>query len=337
MRRKEKDMKKFGFLVLLCCLGSMIFAAGAGDAQKQAPGSGELGDYPNKPITCIIPAAAGGGNDSFVRTVQKFLKIKQPIVVLNVPGGANLLGAMQAYNSPNDGYTLLGYNPVDMINLSLTGQSQVEIWKGMEPIACLATDYNLVSTNKASGFKTLEDMVAYAKAHPGELKWGTTGARTLNVVATYEVLDALGITDSVTLVPYDNGTQAQPALMGNHVQVLTGSVVDMRGGIESGDYVPLLVISQKRIKSLPNVPITIEKGIKFSTLVPRGFFAPRGTSEVQLRMLETAFKEVFENPEFVTAIEKLGIEVNYIGRDEQKRLMQEWHDQLKPQFDRLKN
>jgi tripartite-type tricarboxylate transporter receptor subunit TctC len=325
-------MKKIGVMaLLLLCLALSAFGA-AGAEQKAAETLDGLGNYPSKPIQCIVPAAAGGGNDSVVRTVQKYIKMKQPIVVLNVPGANNMVGAMQAYESPNDGYTILGWAPIDMICITLTGRTKLEMWREMEPIACVASDYNIISTNKASGFRSIEELVAYAKAHPGEIKWGTTGAKNLNIVITNKVLDTFGIKDLVTLVPYDNGSQAQPALMGNHVQVLTGSIVDQRGGIDSGDFTPLVVSAEQRVKSLPSVPTMLEKGINSTWPVLRGFFAPKGTSEVQMEYIEAAIKDVFNDPTFISDIEKLGISAVYIGRDDMKRLMTQWEGELNPLF-----
>jgi tripartite-type tricarboxylate transporter receptor subunit TctC len=328
-------MKKFYLGMLLFSVFVLPVVAGGASDKKAAGESGGLGNYPAKPIQCIVPAAAGGGNDSVVRTLQKYIKMKQPIAVINVPGANNLVGAMQAYESPPDGYTILGWAPLDMINMTLTGRIKFEMWQEMEPIACIASDYNIISTNKVSGFKNFEELVAYAKAHPGEIKWGTTGARSLNVVITNQFLDKFGITNAVTVVPYDNGTQAQPALMGNHVQVLTGSVVDQRGGIDSGDFTPLIISAETRIKSLPNAPTALEKGVQASWPVLRGFFAPKGTSEAHLRYLETAIKEVTDNPAFVSDIEKLGVSAVYIGRDELKTKMAQWQAELKPLFAKL--
>ena len=259
-------MKKLGFFaVLILCLAAASFAAGG--TEQGGAASAELGNYPSRPVQCIIPTAAGGGNDSVVRIVQKYIDLAQPIAVVNVPGANNLIGAMQFYQSPADAYTIIGWAPVDMISMNLTGRSEHEFWNIFEPIAAVASDFMLASAGSASGFRTIEDMVNFARANPGAVKVGTVGVRGIGPALVGIITNHFNI--EITHVPYDNGTQAGVALLGNHVEVLVASVVDMRGGLDSGDFAPLMVANDTRIKSLPNVPTFIERGINVSIPMPR--------------------------------------------------------------------
>jgi tripartite-type tricarboxylate transporter receptor subunit TctC len=306
-------MKKISSLWLIP-LSAAIAAAWTDTPASAADGS--LGDYPNKPIQCIVPYAPGGGTDSFSRNVMKHMNIKQPIVAVNIEGASGMIGAMQAYNEPNDGYHILAHNPLDVVSFTLSGQTPVPLWSEFETICFAVTDYNMVSTNKETGWKTIEDVVAYAKAHPGQIKWSTTGARTVNMIDTTVIIEKLGLKDLVIVVPYDSGSAARTALMGNNIQVSNSSISDFRSIIDSGDCVPLMVLSEQRSKLIPKVPTTKEKGVEAVTSsVPRGFYAPKGTSAAQIKYLADAMKVAVANPEFEKAMANLGIEARFVDRE----------------------
>ena len=325
-------MKKIVLVLLVLILvGGMTFAAG----KKEAGGSADgLGNYPSKPIQCIVPYAPGGGTDVFVRTLLKYVSLPQPIAVVNIEGASGLVGAMQGYNSPNDGYTIIAHMSMDLIGMTLSKQSQVELWKELEPICWAVTDYNGTFTSKDSGFKTIEDVVAFAKAHPGELIWGNVGARSINMVLAMRTIEGLGLKDLVRLVPYDGGAQIRTALMGGHVQVSNNSIGDYDSIIKSGDAIPLMLISEKRTNLSPNTPTTVEKGLKdVTTLVPRGFYAPKGTNPAQLKYLEQAFKAAIENPSFVSDITKVSTDAYFLSGAEVREHDKRAFEQLKPYFD----
>jgi tripartite-type tricarboxylate transporter receptor subunit TctC len=199
----------------------------------------------------------------------------------------------------------------------------------------VVADYDMVSTNKASGFKGIKDVVAYAKANPGKLRWGTTGARTPNMVNTLWILENLGIGDLVTLVPQDGGAAGRTALLGNHVQVLTSSFGDVRASVTSGDIAPLMVINDQPVGLLPGVPTTIQEGCQATTFIPRAVFAPPGTDAAKVRILEAAVKACTEDPQFRSDIQNLGIDVRFVGRDEGSRLISKWYGDFEPRFKRL--
>jgi tripartite-type tricarboxylate transporter receptor subunit TctC len=327
----KKGRNIFLAMLFVC---SMVFAGGETEAAATAPQAEGLGNYPNKPIQCVVPYAPGGGTDIFSRTVMKYVNenSKQPVVTINVEGASGLIGAMQVYNSPNDGYTILAHNPPDVATFTMLGQTDISLWSELETICFAVADYNIVSTNKATGWKTIADMVAYAKAHPGEVRIGSTGPNQAN---TRRLINALGLKDSVIPVPYDGGAALRTALMGNHIQLDFNASSDIRVTIESGDYVPLIVLNSQRIKALPNVPTSVESGINMTTIVPRGFYAPKGTSPAIVRFWREAIKAAVENPEFGVAIEKLGLEAKFVDGVEGKKRIEELVQELTPYFAEL--
>jgi tripartite-type tricarboxylate transporter receptor subunit TctC len=327
-------MKKTMSLILVMALVcGVVFATGSKDSGGSAGG---LGNYPAKPVQVVIPFGPGGGTDVLVRTIMKYLDLKgQPPVAVNIEGASGFVGTMDAYNRSNDGYSLLCAAIHDVIGYTLTDQTKIPLYSELEPICVIASDYDMVSTNKQSPFKTVPELVAYAKANPGVLRWGTTGTKTANAANSIWIAENLGIDSLVTFVPYDGGGTAKPALLGNHVQVLTGSAGDIRPLIVSGDAVPLMVINDERVKSMPTVPTTKESGCEATIFVARTFWAPKGTSPAQLAFLEEAFKKVAQNPEFQAAISALGVDARFIDRNATKGLVKEWHDALAPRFAKL--
>lgn len=294
-------------------------------------------DYPNKPVKVIIPYKPGGGSDILTRTIMKHIKLpnNQNLVAVNIDGAGGMVGAMTALNSRNDGYTILTHNPMDVASYSLSGQTEVPLWKELQTICWVVDDYNVIDTNKQSGWTTIEEVVEYAKAHPKEIKWGVTGAQTVNMADTLRIVEALGLTDYVTIVPYDGGAASRNALLGNHIQIETNSNADIRSSIESGDSIPLMVVCNHNVGSLPNVPTTLDKGIKVTTSKPRGFYAPKNTPKEAIVALAEAIKIVVEGKEFSSLVNKLGWDANFVYADEGMPLISGWVEELEPVFEKI--
>ncbi len=315
-------------LLILGLVALTMLAAGVSQAKAA--------NYPVKPVQIVVPFGPGGGTDVLVRTFMKFIDIGgQPMVAVNIDGASGFVGTMDAANRPGDGYTILVAAAHDVLSYTFTGQTSRLLYEELTPVCVLASDYDMVSTNKQSGFTTVQEMVAYAKANPGQLRWGTTGSKTANAVNSIWMAEDLGIADLITFVPYDGGATAKPALLGNHVQVLTGSSGDIRPLVESGDAVPLMVINDSRVRVMPDTPTTMESGCDATIFVARVVWVPKGTSPEIIAHLEKAFKEVSENPEFRAAIESQGIDVRFIDSATTQGLIQEWRAQLEPRFARL--
>jgi len=313
----------FAVLLVLLLAGGMAFAGG-----RQA------GEFPSRPIRCIVPFGPGGGTDVFVRTVLRYTELSQPIAVVNIEGAAGLVGAMEAFNSANDGYTILAHMPMDLIVYSLSGQSAIPLWREFEQIAWAVQDFNGFFTNRQSGFTSATDLVNFARANPGVLTFGTVGARTLNNLNSIRIVEALGISDLVTLVPYGGGAEIRTALLGNHVQVSSNAVGDVRDLIEAGDVIPLGIIGTQRTHLLPEVPTTVELGINVTTPVPRGFFAPPGTPRYRLDYLANAFRIALENPSTITELNRMFIDARFVDGVTGRQYTQQVYDDLRPAFER---
>jgi len=300
-------------------------------------GGGKEASYPSKPVTCIIPYAPGGGSDTLTRAVMKAIKLPngQPLVGVNTEGAAGYTGAVRTFNSPADGYTIMTHNPADVLSYALSGQDPIPLYSQLETIALVVSDYNLVTTNKT--WKSIEDVVAWVKANPDKkIRWGTVGQKTINMIDTKRIAQALGIADNVVFVPYDGGAKTRTAALANEIQLETCTASEIPAVVASGDNIPLMVVNATRIKSYPNVPTTLEKGIKVTTAKPRGYFAPKGTPAPVLAALSKALKDVCADPEFKTLMEgSLKFDVNYVDGPAAKKQMADWFAELKPYYDAL--
>jgi len=309
-------------------------------AEEEAPAAtaADAGDYPNGPITVIIPYSPGGGSDILTRKIMEYIKLPndQKLVAVNVDGASGFTGCMQAFNSKNDGYTILAHNHMDVVSYTLNGNVDIPLYSELTNICGIVDDFNVLVTNKDSGWTTLEEAVEYVHAHPGEVKVGNTGSINANMADCRRALEALGIIDEVTIVPYDGGAENKTACMGNHVQLSVNSCADIQTALQSGDHIPLMVIGDRRAKALPDTPCTKELGYDVVTTKPRGWFAPKGMDPAQVAVLQAAIQEVCAMPEFEQDVLALGLEVNYVPGDEMLEKVSGWVEELTPVFEEMK-
>lgn len=327
-------MKRIFSLVLVLALAaSAVFAGGQRDA----------GEFPTRPITCIIPFAPGGGSDTLVRNVMRFIEMPngQPWVAVNVEGAAGFIGAMQAFNSAPTGYTIMTHNTLDLLGYFQSGQDTIPIVTEATIIALVVTDYNVISTNRIAaaefGWNTIEDVAAWARANPDfRIQWGVTGQNNDNWISSQRVARELGIFDHINFIPYDSGASVRTASLQNEVHISMNTASELPGVVASGDNIPLLVVNDVRISSLPHVPSTLERGIDVTLTKPRGFFGPRGMNPDHVRIIAEALRAVCENPEFVAAMAHLGFDVMFVGPEEAAVKTQQWIAELQPYFDALR-
>ena len=329
-------MKKiFSLLLALTLVTSAIFAAGQ---------QGGAASYPTRPITCIVPYAPGGGSDTLVRAVMRSISLpnNQSMVALNVDGAAGFTGAMRAYNSAADGYTIMTHNTLDLLSYFQSGQDTVPIITEATTIALVVTDYNVISTNRLAaaeyGWRTIEDVVAWLRANPtARLRWGTTGAQNDNWISSQRVARELGIFDQIIFTPYDSGAATRTASLQNEVHISMNTAAELPGVVASGDNIPLLVVNNARISSLPDTPSTLEKGINVVTTKPRGFFGPRGMNPEHVRVIADALKTVCDDPEFQDTMKQLGFDVVFVDGTAARQLTTQWLAELQPFFDEFRS
>jgi tripartite-type tricarboxylate transporter receptor subunit TctC len=266
--------------------------------------------FPAKPITIIVPFGAGGVADITARTVGQAMSVslKQPVIIENRPSAGAIVGSSAVANAAPDGYTLLLMSNANAVSAGLFKKLPYEPVKAFIPIGTLGYfDLALFVADK-SPMKTVQDMVAHAKAQPGKLTIGTIAVGTTQNLAAEMFKTAAGI--DALIVPY-NGTPAlQTALMAGQVDVGFEVLSPMMSHIVPGPKAlrPLAVTSDRRFPGLPNVPTVQESGVpKYNVASWNALAAPAGTPAPVIEKLNAAIREAVGKPELQQRLQTLGV------------------------------
>jgi tripartite-type tricarboxylate transporter receptor subunit TctC len=265
-------------------------------------------DYPSKPITLVVPFVAGGTTDILGRIVAEGLgkKLGQTVIVDNRGGAGGNIGAGVVAKAAPDGYTLLmGYNGTNAINPSLYRQLSWDPVRSFAPISLVARVNNVVVVNPKLPIKTLPELVAYAKAHPGKVNYGSAGPGTIFHLAGEMLSQQTGL--SMTHVPYKGAAPALTDLMGGQIDVMFTTIPTALPFIKSGQLRAIGVTGAQRSALFPELPTATEAGLK-SMVVDSwfGVFAPQGLpSQIQAK-LNQALRDVLNDPAVVRKLQEQG-------------------------------
>lgn len=273
-------------------------------------------DFPGKPITLIIPSSAGGSADLAVRTFTHLSPevLGQPMVVQAKPGGAGAVGVELVAQAKPDGYTLgMASSNWSSVVPALEGRSRGP--EEMEPVCRINVQSYIYMVQANSPFKTIKDLINYAKANPDKVTFGSSGAFSV-VDLEWRSLEAkAGL--KTRIVPYDGGGAVIVALLGGHIQVAILPAAVGMPHVKAGKLRPLAIQGPRRYAALPNVPSLIEEGYDTDIEgVWMGVMAPKGTPRPIVEKLAGAFKKMTENKQAIEAYAKLGNEFNYQGPDD---------------------
>jgi tripartite-type tricarboxylate transporter receptor subunit TctC len=266
--------------------------------------------YPSKPITIIVPFGAGGVADITARTVGQAMSaaLKQPVVIDNRPSAGAIVGSAAVANAAPDGYTLLLMSNANSISAGLFKKLPYEPVKGFAPIGTLGYFDLALFVADRSPLKSVQDMVARAKAQPGQLTIGTIAVGSTQNLAAELFKTTAGI--DALVVPY-NGTPAlQTALIAGQVDVGFEVLSPMMSHIVSGarGLRPLAVTSDRRFAGLPNVPTVQESGVpKYGVASWNALAAPAGTPPRVIETLNAAIRDAVNMPEVQQRLQALGV------------------------------
>lgn len=270
------------------------------------------GDYPARPIRLVVPFAPGGGTDIIARAVSDKLstKLGQPIVVINTPGAGGTIGGANVAKAEPDGYTLLLWH-VGMISSAHTNKPlPYDPAKDFTPIGQVATAANLVAVNPQVPARTLKELVALAKARPGQLNYGSSGVGGADHLAG-ELLSQVAQIRTMH-VPYKGGGLSTVAVVSGEVQYVTGSASQVMSMVKAGKLRPVAVMQKQRIASLPDVPSAPEAG--FPELDYKTWFALWGPAKLPpevVSKLSAALKDVLAGDDVRAKLEQGGVEPAY--------------------------
>ena len=264
-------MKLIPWAVLTACAW---FAASAAAQPAGKPG----GVYPSRPIRLIVPFAPGGSNDIMARLVgQKFSEaLGQQVVIDNRAGGSGIIGTDLAAKAAPDGYTMLMMSLTFAVNPSLFRKLPYDTEKDLAPVTLVASAPLMLVIHPSIPAKSVPEFLAYAKAHPGKLNFGSGGPGTTPHLAGEMLKMMSGI--AMTHVPYKGGGPALADLMGGQIQLMIENIPSTLPHAKAGRLRALAVTGSKRSPLVPDLPALHEAGLKGYEIVGwNGLFMPAGT------------------------------------------------------------
>ena len=266
-------------------------------AQVQAPT--QTAGYPSKPIRLVVPFTPGGSTDILARAIgQKLTEAwGQAVIIDNVPGAGGSLGADKVAKSASDGYTLLmGHIGTLSVNPSLYPNLPYDPVKSFAPVAWVARVPNVLVIHPSVKANNVRELVALAKARPGQLNYGSGGNGSAANLATEYFKLQTGT--SLLHIPYRGTAPAVTDLIGGQIQVLFTGAPAVIGQIRNGQLRALAVSSPQRLAALPDVPTVAESGYKdFEADQWYGVVAPAGTPAAIVTKLNSQINQALNSPE----------------------------------------
>src|SRR5215207_1887584 len=274
------------------------------------PAFAQAAPWPSKPITYVVPFAAGGTTDILARLIGEKLSkaLGQPIIVENRPGAGGNIGSDFVVRAAPDGYTILGGTiSSHAINVSLYAKMPYDPEKNFAPITLIGSLANVLAVNADSPVRTVQELIAEAKAKPGALTFASSGAGTSQHLAGELFKRLAGV--EITHIPYKGSAPALQDLIGGHVSMVFDNIVAVAALIKSGKVRPLGVTSLKRVQAFPEVPTIAESGLPDYEVVSwQGIFAPAGTPPVMVKCLNEEIGKILNMPDVVERMDTLGLE-----------------------------
>lgn len=267
-------------------------------------------DYPVKPIRVIVPFAASGSTDILIRTVGRRMseQLGQSLLIDNRGGAGGALGAELAAKAPPDGYTIMATTSgVIAVNPSLYRKLAYDPINDFTPISIIASLPNMLVVPPSMPVKSVKDLIALARAKPGQLTYASGGNGTSNHLAG-ELLKYLVRVD-VTHVPYKGGGPAVLAVMSGEVTMLFATMPSAMAQVKGGRLKALAVTSRKRSAATPELPTMIEAGVKdFVISIWIGAVAPRGTPARAVERLNREIIKALQAPDVAARLRDDGYE-----------------------------
>ncbi len=283
----------------ICC-ALLAFAPAAARAQA---------DYPSKPVHIIVGFGPGSAADLTARVVAQRLSttLGQQFIVENKPGGGSTVAAEQVARAPKDGYTLLMGSVAIIINGLIQPSLKVNFVDDFAPITQATGSGNILVVNPSIGVSNVAELIALAKAKPGQLNFGSSGFGT-SPHMTGELFNIVAGTKIVS-VHYQGSAQALTDLLAGRIQVMFSPASTVTSHIESGTIKALGTSEGKRSPSAPNIPAVAETLPGFDTSLWFGFVAPAGTPQPVIDKLSAAINEALKNEEVAKPLRAAGLDI----------------------------
>jgi tripartite-type tricarboxylate transporter receptor subunit TctC len=314
---------------------SLLLGAGAGAAGVLLPAFARAADdYPSRSITFICPWPAGGTADVSMRAICQVASgiLKQPVVLENRAGAAGMIGAAAIARAKPDGYTI-GQIPISVTRFAQLGMLPVDPRKDFTYIARTSGQTFGIAVRPDSPFRTLKDMVAYAKANPGKVTYGHAGVGGATHVGMEEFCLAAGI--QLNAVAYKGGAAALNDTIGGQVDMLADSS-SWAPHVESGKLRLLATWGEQRTPRFHDTPTLRELGYNVVVDAPNGIGAPAGLPPAIEKRLRDAFRVAVQSEEFKAVAARIDAPVMYLDGPEYKQYVGQVYEHETQLIERLK-
>ena len=279
----------------------LVLSLAAGGAYAQQ-------GYPTKPIRLIVPFPAGGQTDVVARTISQKLSeaFGQQVVVDNRPGAAGSIGVDIAVKSLADGYTMVQVSTSYTANVALYKVTYDAV-NDVVPVVMIGDIANMVTVNPSGPFKSVKELIAYAKANPGKINFASGGTASGNHLATEEFAQMAGIT--MTHVPYKGSTAGITDLMSGQIQLIFSGITGMIPHHKAKRVLGIAVTSTKRNQAVPDLPTVGETVPGYESVSWSAILAPKGTPKQIVARWNTELNRILQMPDVKARMDSIGLDV----------------------------
>lgn len=273
-------------------------------------------DYPNRPIRVVVGFAAGSSIDATIRTVAPFLEkaLKVPVIVDNRPGAGGASAWTSVAKARPDGYTLGSVNYPAIAGVAATGGLPIDPLKAFAFLGNVIYEPNIIAVAKNSPYTSVAEMVAYLKAHPSGLSYGSDGIASMDGLVALAVGSTAGV--QFRAVNFAGSSDALAALLGGHIDAMGMGISMAAPLIQNGDVRAIGMAGAERNAMLPDVPTFAEQGVPLAiNAASRGFVTQADVDPAVLAKLRDAIKTVAADPEYIATAKKLSQTIVYVAPD----------------------
>lgn len=321
-------MKKRSLFAII--LSASLLLGGCANTPKSNDSENQDGSaatsYPEKSVQFIIPYAAGGGTDTLCRLLASSMEKSwgESFLIANKPGGLSQVGLTELSGADPDGYTIGALSNLDHILVLFTGENVSYDYESFDYLGAINTTANVLMASKDSGFTDLQQMIDYAKEHPGELTVAVSGKTHVAEVSLFE--QAAGI--QLTTVMQDGGGDSLNAIMGGHVDC---AVLDKNyvAQVEGQGINTLATFAGEAIPTIPDIPTMKSLGYDVSTETYRVIVAPAGTPKEIEDAITQKIQEVSSAEEFQESMANMGEIYRFLDQDQVKQRLDQDYEMIR--------
>jgi tripartite-type tricarboxylate transporter receptor subunit TctC len=264
-------------------------------------------EFPNRPVTIVVPYAAGGSTDILGRTLAESLtrELKQQFIIENAGGAGGTIGAARVAKAQTNGYTLLFHNMGHAAAPALYRTLSYDPLNDFEPLGSVADVPMILVGRKTLSPNTLAELIPYLRSNRDKANFAHSGAGSTAQLCSMLFMST--IQTDLTTIPYRGTGPALQDLIGNQVDLICDQPVSTTAHLQAGSIKAFAIANKTRLATLPTVPTFAEAGLPgFELAVWHGLYAPKGTSKAVLQTLEAALKRALHDPALIQRFASLG-------------------------------